>query len=713
MKMNKLNRNTISKQERLPNMKKLVLVVLALSVCALAAESSLEERVDVLQAQIDRAMSKAGIHFGGEFRSQFLNSKVSDDAVADVGKNTESVEYTSVDFNIVARPNAALSARAMFRLHQDWRNFFSDVQNPITTRWLSIDGSVAHGILKYNLGDYKKKMTPLTLWSPDIELLYEPEIFAQGRELAMSEVFLGGNNRVLQGANLELRGELGTEFSTILEELDVDVFGARLATRGTGESGVISPGIATEPDGKYWDNDYDKYLVGLNLAAHIIYGTEIGVSNLTVFDNIPSYKGDSTDAKLNSNSNNVFAARLGLDSRIFMPEDFIKFGLGAEVAFSGDKSYHKVIDKVEDGDTTFKRDGNGMLVLEDTTVSGMALNARLFFNLNLNDDNSIKLSANYIQNDREFRNDVAQSPTFIQRNIMNNENGMSGLGLMNPFDAMYRSVFKYAPSQYFGGPKPYTKNAYINSILTKDKNDEISDGEGFVYPNVFQTAMPGGFASADRGGPVIDLDGSFLDEALTLGVRVAMLKEVKEDMLEYKYPINNSDGTFSGNSGDGKRTISPSEYMNAGGGASIDIAKFLPALGPSLKIGGSFMMYNAEQSAIVEEAAKMEYNQKTESQLISAEIVYNFVPRFSFLFGYQSLSATFKSETKIDGASEQAPDREYNFSNLGVGFGYKVADGGALTVKLTMLSGEGPAGADDKTLKYTAMQPEVYLTVKF
>jgi len=103
------------------------------------------------------------------------------------------------------------------------------------------------------------------------------------------------------------------------------------------------------------------------------------------------------------------------------------------------------------------------------------------------------------------------------------------------------------------------------------------------------------------------------------------------------------------------------------------------------------------------------------SQLISGEIVYNFYKRFSFLFGYQALTMT----DKIDVNEQPEPEATYTFSNLGVGFGYKVADGGALTVKLTRLTGEGPVGKLDpatgtnELLEYTATQPEVFLTVKF
>jgi len=718
-------------------MKKLFLFVAALSVCALAAESSLEERVDGLAAQIDRVMSKAGIHFNGEFRSQFLSSTVDGDALAEFGKKTESVEYTSVDFNVVARPNTVLSARAMFRLHQDWRNFFSDVQNPITTRWLSIDGSVAQGIFKYNLGDYRKKLTPLTIWSPDVEVPFEPEIFSQGRELAMSEVFLGENNRALQGGNLEFKAEV----YPYLSELHADFFVARLATRGTGESDPIAPEVTLSPtpNGAYWDSAayYDKYLVGANLEAQIIKGAGLGIANISIFDHVDSWRGkDLPDsekggmkmsgafedsAKFYSTSNNIFTARVNADNRAFMDDDFVRFGVSLEAAFSSWK-YHNEFDS----SVIKKADGisdSTLYTVGDRSIDGMAINFGLSAKFNFDEANTLSLSLDYILNDTAFINEAAQSPSFVQRAILNNENLMAGnLGVLNPFDAMYRSVFKYTPSQYFGQSRPYMKNAYTNGIF--NKNDiatlqALGNSERF---NVFQAYLPGGLATADRAGPVVKLDGSFLDEAVKVGVRAASLNGAAERMLRYQYYEMEPDPDNEGQFMESGEVISDSiahtsTYLTAGGGVSVDVAKFVPILGPSLKIGVSGMMYNStigwvernEMYPLFTTAGKRE----SSSLLISGEIVYNFFTRFSFLLGYQSLSLT----QKIEFNGQAGPEETYTFSNLGVGFGYKVADGGALTAKVTMLTGEGPVGKDDdgntKSLSYSAMQPEVYLTVKF
>ncbi|GBU23074.1 hypothetical protein R80B4_02988 [Fibrobacteres bacterium R8-0-B4] len=685
-KANKPNQNTITvqRQERLCSMKKLFHVTLALMLCVSAgfAQEDIGTRVDGLQAQVNRVLSKAGIHFGGEFRSQFLNSQLSGNAIDSARKRSESAEYTSVDFDVVARPNAALGARAVFRLHQDWRNFFSDVQNPITTRWLSIDGKAA-GMLEYHAGDYLKKLSPLTLWNQEFEVFYEPEIFAEARKLAMSEAFVGDSKRLLQGVDVSLRAEL----YPILSEIDVDLFGARLATRGTNESAVVPPG--TFGMGNYMDADFDKYLIGANLGTQIINGFGISLSDIYIYDYLESYMGNDTVAKADDpQSTNVFAGRLNFDTRaVGVDDEAVLAGINAEVAYSSDNHW-----KVEGAGIT------------DTSITGMAVNAGLSLRFAFGDENNIKLTADYVMNDETFKNDAAQTPNFSQRQIMNSENALNGLGDLNPFDAMYRSVFKYVPSQYFGETKPYTKNAYGNVILR--------DAAAYT-PSVFQAA--GNKATADRTGPMVNLDGSFLDEALTVGARLTAFKSIAEGKFEQPYVrYEGEDGEIIVD--DTVRAVIPiKEYLTAGGGASVDIAKFWPAIGPSLKIGGSFMMYNSS----VGDVSNIEKDEKgvrtavvskleSESQLISAELVYNFAPRFSFLFGYQSLNTTIKSDSEAD-------DQEYKFDNIGFGFGYKVADGGALTVKLTMLSGEGPVvkGGKAETLKYTAMQPEVYLTVKF
>ena len=693
--VNKQKRNTLSRQERPSIMKKFFILVLALSVSALA-EPTLNERVDGLQAQIDRAIAKAGIHFSGEFRSQFLSSTVSGDAVDEDNKKNESVEYTSVDFDIVARPNTALSARAMFRLHQDWRNFFSDLQNPIVTRWISIDGSFMQGIFTYNMGDYKKKLTPLTLWSPDLELLYEPEIFAQNRRLAMEEVFLGDNNRLLQGMNIAFDAEL----YPILHNVSADFFGARLAAAGTGESNITAPSQGV------FDARYDKYLVGADIGVQGLEGVGGGVGFVSIFDHAasmnmadglsrPNNMRAEDFAKLGTQATNVISGRLNFDNRVFMEDDFIRVGLKGEYALSSDRRYNVITEVRNEIDS---------LGLKDSIISGTALNLEVFTRVNLGEGNELRLSVGHISNERNFRNDAAQSPTFFQQSVMNSENSLLGLGMMNPFDALYRNVFKYAPSQYHAGPDPYAKNAYNIAILTPEEVANLSGDGKFVYPNVFQAALPGGIATANREGRIVRLCGSFLENALTVGVKAALLK-TPEDAVR----IDNldPDGYI-----DPTAVVYTADFTEIVAGASVDVAKFVPVVGPSLVISGSYGMYNTTANITKVGDLEIDIEDVSESNLISFGLDWNFWQRFSFLVGYQQLTTNLKATNVVENKLDETGT--FTFSNLAFGLNYKVADGGSLTFKVSMLNGEGndiAMGGEAKS--YSVMQPELFLTVRF
>ena len=56
-------------------------------------------------------------------------------------------------------------------------NQFSSLKNPIFSRWISLNGDYKH-IFTYDVGDFRQKYSPLTLYSPDLDIRFEPEIFA-------------------------------------------------------------------------------------------------------------------------------------------------------------------------------------------------------------------------------------------------------------------------------------------------------------------------------------------------------------------------------------------------------------------------------------------------------------------------------------------------------------------------------------------------------
>ena len=99
-------------------------IITLVSVGLVLTVNANEKKLDKIQKSLENIMAKAGISIGGEFRGQYFSSEASGDSVKTLDRKLETNEYTSVDFDIKARPNEAISARVMFRMHQNWQNFF-------------------------------------------------------------------------------------------------------------------------------------------------------------------------------------------------------------------------------------------------------------------------------------------------------------------------------------------------------------------------------------------------------------------------------------------------------------------------------------------------------------------------------------------------------------------------------------------------------------
>ena len=87
----------------------------------------------------ETVLSKQGISIGGLATGEYLKSDFSGSATDNSLRTTEPVTYTQVDFDLRARPNALTTARAVFRLHEDWPNFWGSPSTPRggcgPTRW--------------------------------------------------------------------------------------------------------------------------------------------------------------------------------------------------------------------------------------------------------------------------------------------------------------------------------------------------------------------------------------------------------------------------------------------------------------------------------------------------------------------------------------------------------------------------------------------------
>ncbi len=187
--------------------------------------------------------SNAGVLLTGDMRSSINSSTAS----LDEGKHTGLDAYTEGHFVLQARPTKDTRATVMFRAHQDWQKSHEEGMSPYLFDWWSYDGKAVDGKINFNLGDMRVRYTPLTLATPVIDLVQEPELLATRRAEAMAYRHLDGTDaRLLQGLNFSYAsGQWG-----VLDNLYYQGTGARLRNQ------------AKKPDQVFFDFDEsDRYML--------------------------------------------------------------------------------------------------------------------------------------------------------------------------------------------------------------------------------------------------------------------------------------------------------------------------------------------------------------------------------------------------------------------------------------------------------------------
>jgi len=642
------------------------------AVAVMAGAESDESRLGRIEAQMNSVLNKAGIDFSGSFRSQYFGSTLdenSGDSAVHWGNNrTETNEFTSVDFDIKAHPNEALSARVIFRMHQNWQNFFSDVSNPIFSRWISIDGNVDN-MFRFNVGDFRQHYSPLTLWSPDIEIAYEPEIFAAKRREAQNEVFLGNNDRLLQGVNFNMDAEVVPLFN----EFHFNALVARLRCGGT----KFKNGSAVADN--FEVAAMDRILGGLNLDLLMLKGLGIGGTVLKIGDVEPTYDGSLNKAALLARQGLMFAGRLKPSTSIFMDADVFTAALDIEAAFSSNKDTAWYSIDAVSGDTTTMDSSFGL---------GMAINIGLDGSVKVGENGKIAFNVGFMKNDSLYRNELAQSPTFIGQRIMNVENDRNSGQLYTTFDALYNHVFKFAPNEgNYWTKEPREKLSYVTGIVTPHELDSAwAKGASFFAHDEYgrgdpalQTVLPYGPATPNRVGPKGTVSLSLLDGGIDASVDFAMLSEAK--------PM----------AGMEKATFS-----KVGGGLGLDIAKWATVLN-TFKVSFGYSM---ENMAVKDVSGFTDV--KSNNSFMNLGLYYNFWQRFSLLFGYQQIVNDLNSKVLI-GTDIIAVDGKVTQSQWAAGLEYKVSN----TSKVIARFGNVGAKYPDAIDSFSATQTEVYLNVDF
>ncbi len=608
-------------------------------------------KLDSVKTTLSSILAKEGISFSGEFRSEFHQATI-DDARLDntVNPTTESVEYTSVDFDITARPNSNVSGHAIIRMHQDWRNFFSDLSNPIHTRWLSIDGNFGD-ILIFNLGDFRTKYSPLTVWAQEENVMYEADIFAQDRREAQKEYFIGDNLRMMQGVNLQVDAEV----SGVLDEAHFGIFGSRLRN--------------VKPESKVTNENevakLEKFAFGTNFDLSL-KGGAFGASYLSVFDRKSTYRGADGAASLLerdllAEDLSVIAVRAGFDLN--------KKDKGTNAIFSANAEYAMGSDNVgflaNAADTvasTQGLDGNALLV----TLKGGYKSGKMY---------KAVATVNYMKNDRDFYNPLAQSPTVEMAQVMNVEsdvnfedgtvNGDMWSNHYSIYDNFHNHVYKFAPSSETNlwHKAPYTKNGYTNETFTRR--------ELAAFPTIYgyNGFKPAGLATANRAGVVANVKVDFLDEAGEAKIIVEKL----EDAEGAKYEAYNlTDGSYMMLEGTAK-----AKYSIVGGGAKVDVMKLTGKSKP-LVVSLSYIMKtltrDAETVTFIDGQAFTASNANTEIAYTNLGLYYAFWNRFALMGGFQ-----------VSDIKNKVNNLNWKETATAAGIEYKLASGLYTVLKYTKL----------------------------
>lgn len=601
------------------------------------------------EKKLESVLAKEGITVGGVFRSQYLHASIGGPAAVEALRTEETVEFTSVDFDIRARPNTLTQGRAVFRMHQDWRNFFSDISNPIFTRWLSIDGE-AGGMFSYHAGDFRARYTPLTLFAPQIDLLYEPEAFARSRKTAMDEFFLGGNDRLLQGVNLAFDAEI----VDVLQELHLDAIGSRLRNVETRVENGNKVTASVER------SLTEKFAVGGHAATRFLHGARLGATFLSIFDKNGTYAGTG-DADTAVQSTRILGANGGADLHKLLSQSE-----GEDAPWT--LSFDFEAAQSSDDSAFFAAATDEEATVE--TLDALAFTAGLSAGYDAGAAGRFGLGFTYLKTEPGYRNELAQSPTFLGERILNIDNDSSRIKQNNPtaphyttFDALYRTVFKFAPAEGTNSwqKAPFNKNSYRNAIMTQG---EMAAAASRLDP-ALQLVWPFGAATPNRQGLKARLTYQALGGSLEAQALYAGVSEVEGMAL------------------DSARALPATDFTEMGGGLRFEIGRWLGWTYP-LSATLSHVASTAKQDGLAGDslAIATEWN----TGITQAGLKAGFYKRASVLAGFQQIATT----ATVGGSEAETVQRQ-----IGGGLEYRLGAGAYADAMITRVSSDRPGEDDD------------------
>lgn len=674
-----------------------------LSVSAIASATAIADNQAKIDSTVDAIESRKGVDIGGTVRAVYNKSNVESDQDVN-GFNTlpdrEIAEFVQLDLDMHFRPWDFVGANIVLRLGAGMQDYFANSATMVNAPWINLEGNIGKNF-HWTAGDFRQQYSPLTLFNPSVEILYEPTIFARKRHMAESQELLEGNQRNLQGANIQFRHNLGSTVG----ELRAEALAARLNRTSvldlTGAEGNILPNDTIA--GASLASNMDKWLIAANIELlPLNKNLYLGVTPMFIFDNEDSYSYTYThpdndvgaDYVLTSinpydtdpQNTMVVSGRLGGDVAGFLGSKNLVLDLVAEYAYSSDKIYSHtaapVIDETTGAQAVDASTGEYLYtdVVTDEKLNGSALLVNLNAGYKTADAWGALLGVNVVRNDSNWYNNVAQSPKFFARRILNSDKDGNTIkygvnsSLYSTFDALYNYAPKYAPATTTlktddNGIRdgqtesyniaPFNKSSWKSNVYNRSQLallEELSDP-------ALQLALPNGLATSNRQGARANLTLNWKDYAEVQGLystftQVAPLVGFKE-----------------------------ASYMEFGGGAKVDVFKMLGFKKP-LELSGSYK--HSERSIDTDNWAALGLVDGTaefKSDFINAGLYVQYLPRLGFTAGFQLINSEYNAyEGLISGLA--APKTTSKQMQWMVGLDYSLADNAWLSLNYGMITVE-------------------------
>jgi hypothetical protein len=564
---------------------------------------------------------QTGVSLSGRATSNYARSALSGDSVR-LGQSTvENAAFTQAEVDLIGRPSSETRGRLLFRVHQDWSNYYEEGPNPVTARWFDFTGNLFDNHVAFAIGDFRAKHSPLTLNAPEPVLLYEPAIFADKRQSAMDEFFLGDNRLPLQGLNIafdhdSLPGRFG---------LSSDVAAVRLRNVNSGVSSFT-----------HWTDDVEKMALSSSWKASALDFVSLGFAQTYVYDDVAASRSKNNARSLAQRGqmtsvvyedNNVNAFSLDLDGAKMLKGPF-SFSLENEYALS---TYKSGTDSVKDtiGFEVISKD------LEDLKGTALRSVLKAGYGKPTEGPFALALQLGYLRTEKDFVSDLAQSPTFQGRRILNSASEVGGpAGGYNTLDALYNHRYTVDPitnlntsehwpvdAKTYNGTNnwfraPFLKNSYGFYTTTKSERDALA-ASGALDPHV-QLLFPFGAATPNRTGLTLDLKGDFLSGAIEVSAVYAGVKEVEAEKID-------------------SLTSVPADYTRMGGGLKVSLDKLV-----SMPKNADFSVSYAEDArkrAAFSSKGVSVAGENFKSAMINADLQAGIWKGLSLLAGYQSIQS--------------------------------------------------------------------------